>query len=100
MDQANFDIVKDQIKAFMTSYQENPFLISLKRLASLHKRLERSLKESADPFVNDMVKKMEDALNDVLGGQEDMLLSADKDSYHTLLWKLHQYLIQEYFSKN
>lgn len=100
MDQENFDIVNEQIKSFISSYQENPFLTSLKRIVSLHKRLERSLKDSTDPFVNEMVKKMEGAVSEVLEGHEDMLLSVEKDSYHTLLWKLHQYLIREYFSKN
>ena len=39
MDQENFEIVNEQIKTFISNFQENPFLLPIKRMISLHKRL-------------------------------------------------------------
>ena len=100
MDKENFELVNEQIKSFISSYQENPFITPLKRILSLHKRLIKSVKELEDNYVKEMIEKMDDVLQYVLAGDESMLLSADKDSYHILLWKLHQYLIKDIFDKN
>lgn len=97
IDQENFELVNEQIKSFISSYQENPFMTPLKRILSLHKRLMRSLKGVDDSFVAEIMEKMESAVDRILDGDETMLHSVDKDSYHTLLWKVHQYLIKKYF---
>ncbi len=94
MDEANFNIVNDQIKAFITTYQENPFITPIKRITSLHKRLAKSLRGVEDIEVKNILEKMENALNEILAGNEGMLHSTETDSYHMLLWKIHQYLIK------
>jgi len=99
MDQENFEIINDQIKTFMSSYQENPFMIPLKRILSLHKRLVQTLIDIEDPVVKNIMGKMDDAVQLILSGDESMLLDTAKDSYHTLLWKLHQYLLKSVFPK-
>ncbi|HCL57416.1 MAG TPA: hypothetical protein DHW82_10470 [Spirochaetia bacterium] len=99
MDQENFEIINDQIKTFMSSYQENPFMIPLKRILSLHKRLVQTLIDIEDPVVKNILGKMDDAVQLILSGDESMLLDTAKDSYHTLLWKLHQYLLKSVFPK-
>jgi len=99
VDQENFEIINDQIKTFMSSYQENPFMIPLKRILSLHKRLVQTLIDIEDPVVKNILGKMDDAVQLILSGDESMLLDTAKDSYHTLLWKLHQYLLKSVFPK-
>jgi glutamyl-tRNA reductase len=100
MDQANFELINEQIKSFISSYQENPFIVPLKRVLSLHKRLLRTLKGmEEDEFIREMTEKMENAIQEILSGDESMLYSVDKDSYHILLWKLHQYLLNEIFPR-
>lgn len=97
MDIENFNLINDQIKAFISTYQENPFITPLKRIVSLHKRLKQSLKGIDDAKVLDILEKMENATDAICAGTEDMLHSTDKQSYHILLWELHQYLIKEIF---
>lgn len=99
MDENNFELINEQIKSFISSYQENPFIVPLKRILSLHKRLVRVLKNLKDDFVREIMKKMEDTIQAILFGDESMLHSVDKESYHILLWKLHQYLIREVFPR-
>jgi len=42
---------------------------------------------------------MENALQMVQGGQDIKLYGSDNDTYHTLLWQIHQYLIKNHFNK-
>lgn len=97
MDRENFELINEQIKSFISSYQENPFMVPLKRAVSLHKRLVRTLKDVEDEYVDEIIKKMEKSIDLMLGGDESWLHSVEKDSYHILLWKLHQYLLKEVF---
>ena len=100
MDQANFEVVNEQIKSFISNYQENPFLLPIKRMFSLHKRLAQSIEDSQDPQVKDLLSKMDNALQMVQGGQEAKLYGSDNDSYHTLLWQIHQYLVKNHFKNS
>lgn len=97
MDKANFEIINEQIKSFISSYQENPFMIPLKRITSLHRRLLQSLEGVEEPTAVDILKRMDAAITKILDGDDKALYSAEAESYHTLLWKLHQHLLKVVF---
>lgn len=97
MDQANFEIINEQIKSFISNYQENPFLLPIKRMNSLHKRLVQSIDGIDDSVVKDLLEKMSHALETAQAGNDVKLYNSDNDSYHTLLWQIHQYLLKNHF---
>ena len=102
MNKEKFEEVNQQIKDIIKAYLDDPFLIPIDRkLSSLYERLKKSLGNLAkeDLYIKEIVEKMQYSLDSIVFGDISYITDANKDSFHMLLWNLHQYLIKNIYPK-
>jgi hypothetical protein len=90
MDLDVFNTTNEKIKEIISRYQQTAIL-SLEELQNVHNTLIFCLK--SEDFFEDFEILLKNALNEIKGGNIDEYLIKNANSYHTLLWKLHQRIL-------